>query len=237
MTYDIAIVEDNDKSQEILISYLNKYAEENSIKFKHHIFNDGDEITSDYESKYDIIFLDVEMKRLDGMSAAAKIRKLDTNVIIIFITNMSQYAIKGYLVDALSFLLKPVPYFAFAQEMKKAIERISKNKKIKSVLVQTEKGMKKVLSTDIMYVESVKHDIFVVTRNEEFQIKSTMKKMEELLNDARFFRSNNSYLVNLDYVSGIKDDFVAINGQLLKIARPRKKEFMEALTAYIGGKI
>ena len=113
MKYSIAVVEDNPQFNEKLKQYLEKFSKENQVEFNIFSFTDGDEITSDYEAKYDIIFLDVEMKRLDGMTAAQKIREFDSDVIIIFITNMAQYAIGGYSVGALSFLLKPLPYFAF----------------------------------------------------------------------------------------------------------------------------
>ncbi len=69
--------------------------------------------------RFDIIFLDVEMENLDGFTTARIIRETDPQVMLIFVTNMGQFAIKGYEVDALSYLLKPVPYFAFSQELKR----------------------------------------------------------------------------------------------------------------------
>lgn len=83
MKYNIAIVEDNIQSSETLKSYLDRFSKENKEEFNIFSFQDGDEITSDYEAKYDIIFLDIEMKRLDGMTAAQKIRGFDPEVIII----------------------------------------------------------------------------------------------------------------------------------------------------------
>ena len=74
------------------------------------VFADGVDILEDYRAVYDIIFLDVEMKHLDGMTTAERIRQMDADVILIFITNMAQYAIRGYSVGALDYVLKPVPY-------------------------------------------------------------------------------------------------------------------------------
>ena len=76
-------------------------------------FEDGEEIVTDYRAAYDIILLDVQMRHMDGMAAAEAIRKADKDVILIFITNMAQFAIRGYAVDALDYVLKPVPYLPF----------------------------------------------------------------------------------------------------------------------------
>ena len=80
------------------------------------------DILENYRPVYDIVFLDVEMKHLDGMETARRIRALDADVVLIFITNMAQYAIKGYAVGALDYVLKPVPYFAFSQQLQKAVD-------------------------------------------------------------------------------------------------------------------
>lgn len=234
MKYSIAIVEDNAQFSDSVKAYLDRYSKENNVDFNVYSFSDGDEITSDYEAKYDIIFLDVEMKRLDGMSAAQKIRTYDSEVIIIFITNMAQYAISGYNVGALSFLLKPLPYFAFSQELTKSIDRLKKRKQ-KAILVPTDNGMIKLTSVEITYIESYGHDLIIHTKNESHILRGTIKKMEEELMGLPFYRCNHGYFVNLAYVQAVKDDDVIIGVDRLKISRPRKKAFLSALTQYIGG--
>ena len=87
------------------------FSKENGEVFNITVYSDGDQIVHKYKSQFDIILMDVEMKFMDGMSAAEEIRKVDTEVVIIFITNMAQYAIRGYAVDALDYVLKPVSYF------------------------------------------------------------------------------------------------------------------------------
>ena len=234
MKYSIAIVEDNPQFSDKLKQYLDRFSKESSVEFNIYTFSDGDEITSDYEAKYDIIFLDVEMKRLDGMTAAQKIREFDADVIIIFITNMAQYAIGGYSVGALSFLLKPLPYFAFSQELTKSIDRLNKRKH-KSILIPSENGIIKINSQEIMYIESYGHDLIIYTQTSDYSMRGTIKKMEEALNGFHFYRCNNGYLINLAYVSGVQDEEVIVGKHRLKISRPRKKSFMETLAQYIGG--
>ena len=88
--------------------------------------------------------------------------------------------------------------------------------------------------SSILYIESFKHDLFIHTKEETHQIRATLKSFETKLKDDHFYRSNNCYLVNLRWVSGVEGECAIIENQQLKISRPRKKGFMEALTTYIG---
>ena len=97
----IAIVEDEAAVREQLAGYVQRYTRQYGIQFEVTMFTDGVEILEDYRPVYDIIFLDVEMQHLDGMETARRIRELDSDVLLIFITNMAQYAIKGYAVGCL----------------------------------------------------------------------------------------------------------------------------------------
>ena len=103
----LALVEDDSVYRSRLREYIEKYSAASGEKFTVTEFSDGDEIALGYKAVYDIILMDIEMKFMDGMMAAEEIRTVDTEVIIIFITNSPQYAIKGYAVDALDYVLKP----------------------------------------------------------------------------------------------------------------------------------
>lgn len=116
----LALVEDDELYRSQLREYIDKYSAASGEKFTVTEFSDGDEIALGYKAVYDIILMDIEMKFMDGMMAAEEIRKVDTEVIIIFITNSPQYAIKGYAVDALDYVLKPVSYYAFSQRLGRA---------------------------------------------------------------------------------------------------------------------
>ena len=123
---NIAIVEDEENYRNILYEYLKRYEQENNEEVQISVFADGDEIVENYSAKYDIILMDIEMQFMNGMDAAKKIRESDREVIIIFITNMVQYAIQGYEVDALDYVLKPISYFAFSQKILRAVGRMKK---------------------------------------------------------------------------------------------------------------
>lgn len=135
----IGVVEDDPASCQLVLDYLNRYQQENGEQFTVSVFDDGARIVEKYAPVYDILLLDIEMKEMDGMAAARRIRERDDNVVIIFITAAPQYAISGYEVRALSYLLKPLPWFAFSQELKKSIDMVRRNGD-DSMLIETGKG-------------------------------------------------------------------------------------------------
>ena len=124
----IATVEDDANDLEALRTHLSRYEKENGLKFQVTEFRDGEDIVTDYSADYDLILMDIEMAFLNGMKAA-EIRELDKDVIIIFITNMPQYAIQGYKVNALDYMLKPISYFSFSESMGRALHRVNVQEK------------------------------------------------------------------------------------------------------------
>lgn len=231
----IAIVEDEKRYQEQLYQYIIRYEQEYEEKIKLHFFVDGDEILDHYAAVYDIIFMDIQMKRLNGMDTARRIRKLDENVILIFITNMAQYAIQGYEVNALNYILKPISYFPFSQELDKAVKKLKK-KRENYITIMQDQGLVKLHTDQISYVESLGHNLTVHSDKGEYTFRGTMKEMEDKLKDSGFIRCNSGYLVNLRYVQAVKQSIVMVAGAELPVSRSRKKIFMEALTDYMGGK-
>lgn len=229
----IAIVEDEKIYADNLKEYLSRYESESGEKIQVTTFSDGDEIVNNYRSQFDIIFMDVEMKFLDGMSAAEEIRKSDLEVVIIFVTNMPQYAIKGYAVEAFDYLLKPVSYFAFSRCLGRAIIRM-KNRMKKPVILNIRGGTVRIDAANIMYVESNGHNMIYHTTQGRYESVSTMKEIEESLDGMHFFRASKWYLVNLTHVEGFRDGHAQLANVELAVSRARRKEFMEALTAYWG---
>ena len=229
----IAIVEDEHAYAMQLQEYLRKYESENGEVFEISLFSDGDEIVNKYNPVYDIILMDVEMKFMDGMSAAEEIRKVDTEVVIIFITNMPQYAIRGYAVDALDYVLKPVSYFAFSQRLNRAISRMKK-RETKTLSISIKGGTVRLDVTNVTYIESQGHTLIFHTVNGIHETSGTMKELEKELSELNFYRGNKGYLINLAHVESVKDGCAVVRGEQLLLSRARKKEFMEALTRYWG---
>lgn len=231
----IAVVEDEDIYANQLGVYLHDYAAEKKIDLQIDRFTDGDEITEQYSGTYHIILMDIQMRFMDGMTAAEKIRQMDTDVIIIFITNMTEYAVRGYEVDALDYVVKPIQYFAFSRKMDRAVSRI-KRKKQNFISVTTENGMRKLNIDDILYLEVQDHTLFYHTEQECLRAKGrcAMKEMEQAMLPYNFYRSNQCYLVNMKRVEGVEDNICVVGDERLQISRTRRKGFMNALVQYIG---
>ncbi|PVU83561.1 DNA-binding response regulator [Cellulomonas sp. WB94] len=232
----IGIVEDDPASSALLVDYLRRYEYEHDEKFAVTQFADGADLVAGYRADMDILLLDVEMPGLDGFSAAQRIRQVDPDVLLIFITNMTQYAIHGYEVDALSYVLKPVPYFAFSQEIKRSLVRL-RRRTADYLLLTVDGGVVRVATDDIVFLESVKHRTVVHTVDGKHSVVAPLKALEAELAGRSFFRSNSGYVVNLRHVLGVHgSSALMVGGHDLLISRPRKKAFLAALTDYLGAR-
>ena len=167
------------------------------------------------------------------MDAAKMIREKDKHVLIIFITNLAEYAIQGYDVAARGFVLKPVTYRAFSLQMERVCKEINEREDVYvSILLQGE--IRNVSQKAIYYIESQGHYLNVHLRSETITFYSTLKEFEKRLDVKRFCRCNNGVIVNLQHVQRVKDSMVYVDQYPLLISRAKKKAFMEALTEYIG---
>ena len=230
----IAIVEDDPKVRQTLCAYIDRFYEHKTDRYSITEFDDGDEIVEEYKAEYDLILLDIQMRRLDGMKTAEEIRKLDEHVYLVFVTNLANYAIKGYSVSALDFLLKPVNYLMLRQILQKTQALLEKREK-HYVSFPTDRGLSRLDVSQIYYVASQGHNITIYTEKGEFHLRETMKSMEAKLAPYSFYRCDNCYLVNLKYVQNATKNSVMVAETELNVSRPRWKGFMDALTAYIGG--
>lgn len=233
----IGIVDDESASRNLISAHLDRYGSEHCIQFNVRTFTGGQELATGYRPDFDIIFLDIQMQDLDGLETAARIRQLDADVVLVFITNSTQYAIKGYAVDALSYLVKPVPYFAFSQELKRCIDKASRTEEA-ALMLPSGTSLARVALTDIRYIESIKHRVVVHGIDRSYTFTGTLKAFEAELAGKGFFRSNNCYLVNMRHVTGVdQTTCVMTGGARLQVSRPRKKAFLDALADHVGGRL
>lgn len=232
---NIAIVEDNKQAQDNLVRFINKCAAELNLVVQITLFDDGLDFVDQFDSIYDIIYFDVEMKYMDGMTAAKKIRKKDSEVFIVFVTNHAQVAIQGYSVEATDFLLKPLAYFTFEEHFKKITKKFTSKKKVDSSIVLKISGtMKRINQNVIKYIQSQGHYIDFITLDDEYTIIDTMKNTESRLDNQAFFRCSNSVIVNLNYIEKVDKNTIFIDDEQIQISRSKKKEFMEQFTNFLG---
>ena len=232
----VAVVEDEREQAERIRGFLEQFARENDKKLQIRLFCDGDEFIREMNCGFDIALMDIQMKRINGMQAAEAVRQCDEEMIIIFITNLVQYAVQGYSVNAMNFLLKPVSYFTFSDKFMQAVKRLEKRKG-RLLEVKTDKGFTRLHPEEIHYVEIVNRRLVIHTQDREFFCTEPMQNLEEKLDSHMFFRCHVAYLVNLEYVRQVMKNSAVVGEKEVLVSKYRKKEFLNALTNYMGDEI
>ncbi len=232
---NVAIVEDDAQDFDRLKTMLNRYSDETHELFKVSAFQNAVDFLDNYYSRYDLIFMDVEMPGIDGLQASQKLRELDRHVCLIFVTNMVQYAYAGYGVEAFDFIGKPLQYGNFVLTLRRAINQIKMNRDI-PILLKVKEGVIKISQKSILYVEVQGHQITYHTEKGLYAAYGTLKNIREALNEQLFCLCNNSYYVNLGTVIKIdKDEVTLLDGTVLSVSRSKKKEFIARMNSYMGG--
>lgn len=228
----IAIVEDDTSYATVLKTYLDRFAEEKHYNIECILFTNGINFITNYTASWDIVLMDIDMPYMNGMETAKRMRKLDPVCCLIFVTNLTQYAIEGYECNAYDYILKPVRYESFAFRISRAIALVEK-KQTDYVFVKKKTGNMRIAVADIYYVESRKHKICYHTFDGEIEEYGNLNYIEQTLRKFGFARCGVSFLVNLAYVTEESDDHIKINEEFLKMTRSYKHSFKEALTLFL----
>ena len=231
----IAIVEDSEGDAKTLSDYCRRYADEKGKQFDLELFDNGFDFVTSNNLDYDIIMLDIKMPYMNGMQTAQKIREANENVCIIFVTNMQQYAIHGYSVQATDFILKPVKYSLFSFKFDRVMSIVDKNrhkKQSRTIMIKTNRAIKYLQLSDIVYIETQKHKLIYHTVSEEYEAWGSMKEVIATIQFFEFALCSSGCLVNLKYVVEVNSNVVVISGVELPISRMKRKSFLDALTAY-----
>lgn len=232
--FRLAIVEDDDSAARLLEGYVARYSREYGAEIQAARFGDGLELTQDYRAIWDIILMDIEMPHQDGMAAARLIRAQDPAVVLIFITNMARYAIRGYEVDAMDFVLKPVKYAQFALKLRKALN-IAARRERRYLMLNVDGESRRLAADEIAYIEVFNHQLQLHTRERVYTARGSLQDMEAQLAGSPFTRCSHSFLVNLAHVTGIRRGALLVQGQEIPISRAKQKEVLEKLSDYMGG--
>lgn len=237
--YQIAVCDDERIIREGLEQYLRKYGDETGTEFETHIFQSADELLMNYPVNLDLIFLDIKMEGVDGMTAARRIRSFDSQVCIIFITTMYQCAIEGYAVRAFGFIRKPVSYAEIRHELTGALAQIcSLNAREHFITIKGGGTTYRHPVSRISYCEVRRHAMRICIGGETGEYRCSMKALEECLMPLGFFKCHASYLVNGDYIQKIElNQLMLLDGTQIPISQRRRKEFLASVSSYIGGRI
>lgn len=227
----IAVIEDTPDEAKRLVTFLRRFELEQGVSLECALFDKVIPFLENYRFQYDIVFMDIELPDMSGMDAARRLREQDDSVILIFVTHLSQYAVKGYEVDALDYIVKPINYPALAIKLRRAVN-CTRNNSGQELMFNTNEGLIKLRASSLMYAEVYKHHIRYCTENGDHNAYGTLKQVEALLPAESFFRLGSSHIVNLQHVVKYIGDEVTVGKDVLPISRMRKKDFLEALHRY-----
>ena len=228
---NIAVCDDErlyiDNLGEIILSFT----QQNSMSVNIEKFDDGIELISS-GIKFDLIFLDIEMKKSNGIEITERIREVDSNVPIVYVTSYSDYWRRAYKVHAFDFILKPFN----SEEIFKVLSdfiALKKDSNIKTVKLTTEYGTEIQPINEIYYfIVLAKKKIQIITAKSDYIVKENLTDIFNKLDDDCFYITHRSCIVNMNYVQTIKknDGILMTNGDWVPLAQKKQKDFFIKLS-------
>ena len=235
--YQIASIEDDPAEEEVLRRHVERFSRENGVELALTWFRTAAEFLERHHPA-SLILMDIDLPGISGMEAATLLRSYDSETPLIFVTNLAQFAIKGYEVDALDFVVKPVGYHDFALRMKKAL-RVMRRQAGQTLTVTSREGTSVFAAGDLAFVEVMNHELsYHVEGVGVVSGRGSLRELEASLEGQPFCRVSNSCLVNMEHIRQVKRDrLVMSDGTELFFSRSRKRPAMETIAAFLGGSL
>lgn len=228
----IAICDDEEKYRITLKTILDKLLA--NIDYNIDTFDDGNNLYEAFSgTTYDLVFLDIEMPAVDGITLAKKIRSRSENVFIVFLTSHIEYALEGYEVNALRYLTKPVDI----EKLKEVIRYVQEKQGSSRQIIIKEDGEEILIDiNDVIYMESMNQNVRIVTAKGEHVIRYNIGDFEDHLKNDGFFRIHRGYLISLSKVKKLtKNDVIMEGEEALPVSRSNLRPLKEALYSYVEG--
>ena len=235
--FKVLIVEDMPAEAQVLQDFLGRYAAEKGLELNVEVLGSALEFI-DTRRAADLVLMDIDMPGINGMEAAQVMRGYDEQTPLIFVTNLAQYAVRGYSVDALDFVVKPVEYHDFAMRLDRAVRIMIRNVR-STMALPTEDGIAVVSHSDLLFVDMLKHDVcYHLAAGRVLRERGTMRATAEKLGKDEFVRVSSGCLVNMGRVTRIGAESVTVaDGTELFFSRSQKRPGLEKLANFIGRSI
>lgn len=229
----VALIEDDDAAAARLAACLDEFSNRSGERFQVIRFPEATGFIEDYRPIYDLVLMDIEMPTMNGMDAARRLREVDGEVVLIFVTNAAQYAATGYEVDALDYLVKPYQFPEFERKLRRAVRLCRQDSE--AVVVKQHGGTVRVLLRDVAYIEVRGHSLLLRTEDGVVRGKGTLQEMQERLGGRGFLRCSKGFLVNQKHVRSVTGSTLTMtSGEQLAVGRAFKRSFMDELAACLG---
>lgn len=231
----VVIVEDNEAEAQVLSALVEAWrGDPGEETVGCTVYTDPVRFLEQGSATADIVFMDIEMPYMNGMDAAAEFRKRNQEAILIFATWATRYAVRGYAVDAIGYLVKPIRERAFREVFEKALRLHWQRSRGRTLMLKTRDGVVNVRTDQIQYIEADAHQLHVYAENAVYDVWSAVDKMLESLPED-FVRCHKGYIVNLKHIYTVQRDGLRIMGRpdvLVPISRTKRTEFMDRLMRY-----
>lgn len=228
----IAICDDERAFAENLKKSIDNYY--NSPDHTAHIFTSAKELLDKLKQNPDMfaaVFLDIEMPELDGLQTAARIREINSDINIIFLTSHTELAMEGYEVNALRFLAKPVNQTKL-HEVLGLLDKSTGDGKC--ILIADGSTQTLLKQNDVFYIKAENVYLQIVTKNKNYLLRKRLSDMEAELDSGKFVRIHRSYIVGLAHVRSYDGkSIIMINGDTLPLSRSCEKQFKDAVMNYL----
>ena len=228
----IAVCDDSRIDRELFVAVLHHYFVNKPISNEIIQYENGMDLLHDVEDDmwFDIIFLDIYMNDLLGIDVAHKLRSLGYRGHIIFLTATADFAVDSYEVEALGYLLKPQSFEKLSQVMDRATREMTTN----TYQVKKHSKIIRVPYHEILYVESMNSKcIMHCCDDQSYVIYKRLTNIEHELNDERFLRCHQSYLVNMDYIQQVDSQFTLVTGDVVAIRQRDLKAIRQTALDYL----
>ncbi len=233
--YRVLVIEDKPGEADRLRQMISEYGEDRDLEFQVVWARTAVELPEERRA-FDLIFMDIGLPGINGMEAAEMLRTFDSETPLIFVTDLAQYAVKGYQVDALDFIIKPVQYYDFALRMDRAMRFVKRNDRGR-LSIMTREGIRIFSLSDLVYVDVLDHNLnYHLAGGETLSLRGSLSKVGGELLSQDFVRISVSCLVNMAHIQSVQRDAVRVsNGDVLYFSRPKRKAALTRITDYLGG--